>query len=1112
MKIQELIKAIEKSAPYREFQSLSSTEKTVILSSTSGSLYSVILAAQWLERGGYTIAIMQDRDSASYLYNDLYNILEGYGKEESVMLLPTAYRRAITTDREDPSGIVQRTAVLTAIERNESKIICTWGDALSEKVASNEELADSRLTIKVGESIPMASLEQTLEGYKFKRVEFVTLPGEYALRGGILDIFSYSTSKPYRLDFLGDEVDSIRTFLPSTQLSDESQQSITIVGNLKQKDKKDERISFAKFLTNATKDNASIRAWLGNASQTIKGMDSLREKAATQGVSSEICTSSEFIAQSKNWSYIYRSTDTTQRTTKTRIDFGASIQPSFSRNFELFAREVETNYYNGIASYLLTANVDQAERVDKIFKEIKFTDTRPPIHNIPITLHSGFIMPSIHLALYTDHQLFERYLRYRVRGEIDKATGMTMAEFSALRVGDYVVHIDHGIGRFSGLVRQKDSDTGAIKEFIKLTYRDGDALFVRVQNLHRISKYKSGDGLSTPPVLQKLGSNAWAKLKQTTKRKVKDIARELIRLYAKRKLSEGFAFSPDSYLQRELEASFIYEDTADQRSTTDAIKSDMESREPMDRLVCGDVGFGKTEIAIRAAFKAATDSKQVAVLVPTTVLSLQHYRTFSRRLKDFPVRIENFSRANSPKKTKEILADLEAGRIDILIGTHKLLGKTVKYKDLGLLIIDEEQKFGVAVKEKLRELKSSIDTLTLTATPIPRTLQFSLMGARDMSIINTPPPNRQPVSTEVHTFSDEIIREAVEYELSRGGQVFFLHNRVQSIGRVAAMIENLVPGAKVAVGHGQMSPKELEAIMLDFIYGEYNVLVATTIIESGIDIPNANTIIINQAQMFGLSDLHQLRGRVGRTNRKAFCYLLVPSMDAISTDAERRLRAIEEFADLGSGFNIAMQDLDIRGAGNILGAEQSGFMADIGYETYQRIVAEAMSELYVEMADELGDDFKAKAPDSLSTIDCSVEIDTSAHLPDNYIGSTSEKLKLYRELENITEESALESFILKLTDRFGKPPKEAYELFEVVLLRSDAAKLGFDKVVIKKGVAMLYFAHSAQSPYFNSDTFQRILNHVMANPRSFSFKEGGKLSLIVTGVKSAKELRERIKM
>lgn len=1128
MKALELIKRISED---KKSQQLTSTShQSVKLLGASGSLYSCLLYLDATARQGVTLAIAEDRDAASYLYNDLYNILELTNSQHSIMLLPTAYRRAINKEKEDSNGIVQRTAVLNAIstyqqtlsKENLPLIICTWAEALAEKVISAEGLSNNRLTVSVGDTLSMDFVEEIAQSYNFVRADFVTQPGEYALRGGIIDIFSFSDNRPYRIDFLGDEIDSIRMFSPSTQISDETRNSVDIVPNLKNRKVTQKRVSLAEFINTAFKkeksskieskiksssDSNSISIWYSQAEESLKGIESLRRKYSGDDIDEQLTYREEFEQQSKAWRVVVRGGELSRVRSTLTLDFMAQPQPSFSRNFELFAKAIANNYSNGILSYLLTPNIDQNERVNKILKEMKFEGSLSNIENIELTLHQGFIIPELHVALYTDHQLFERYMRYRIRGEVDKAEGMTLAEFTALKVGDFVVHIDHGIGKFGGLVRQRDAASGSVKEFIKLQYRDGDVLFVGVQNLHRISKFKDGETTINAPVLQKLGSNTWNKLKQTTKRRVKDIARELITLYAKRKASQGFAFSPDSYLQQELEASFIYEDTPDQKSTTEDIKTDMESKQPMDRLVCGDVGFGKTEIAIRAAFKAATDGKQVAVLVPTTVLSLQHFRTFSRRLKEFPVRIENFSRAKTAKQSAEIVKDLEAGKVDILIGTHKLLGKTVKFKDLGLLIIDEEQKFGVSVKEKLRELKHSIDTLTLTATPIPRTLQFSLMGARDMSIINTPPPNRQPVATEVHSYSDDILREAIEYELSRGGQVFVLHNRVQSINRMARTIEELVPGAKVGVGHGQMSPKELEAVMMDFIYGEYNILVATTIIESGIDIPNANTIIINNAHYFGLSDLHQLRGRVGRTNRKAFCYLFVPSTDTISTDSQRRLRAIEEFSDLGSGFNIAMQDLDIRGAGNILGAEQSGFMADIGYETYQRIVNEAMLELY----DELGEESGMQMPPQLnSAMNCTVELDTSAHLPDNYIGSTSEKLKLYRELDLITTNEALEGFILRLKDRFGEPPEEARELFEVVLLRASATNLGFDKVIIKNSSATLYFAADAQSKYFASDKFKAIMNHVIKNPSIFRFKEGAKLSLWVRSVKSIKQLRERL--
>lgn len=1070
-------------------------KSSVKLKGVSGSL-PAFLAAQ-LPFGNPIVVVGTDRDSASYFYNDLYNILSVTGNQNRVMLLPTAYKRAINTDREDASGIVQRTAVLSAINNAEPVIICTWAAALAEKVVSREKLDENRLTIALHDKLSMDFVRDVLDSYLFESVDFVSAPGQYAIRGGIFDIFSFAGNQPYRLDFLGDTVDTIRTFNVNSQLTDCEKASVEIIPNLKNRDFAQKRISITKYI------GANATVWFVNAEQTLAEIEAIRLKMVEGGASwdsvDEVVTSrAEFLADSASWRYIYQSSDIKERKADIDIDFNSFPQPSFGKNFSLLSKNINENYEQGVLTYLLTPNEDQMERLDKILAETN----SEPIGNIALTLHQGFILPAIHAALYTDHQIFERYLRYTVHGEIDKAQGMTLAEFSALKVGDYIVHIDHGVGRFGGLVRQRDGDN--VTEFIKLAYRDGDVLFVGVHNLHRISKFKDGDTLQAP-TLQKLGSGAWAKLKESTKRKVKDIARELIELYAKRKASRGFGFSPDSYMQKELEASFIYEDTPDQRATTDAIKIDMEATEPMDRLVCGDVGFGKTEIAIRAAFKAATDGKQVAVLVPTTVLSLQHFRTFSRRLKDFPVRIENFSRTKSAKQVTEILADLEAGKVDIIIGTHKLLGKTVKFKDLGLLIVDEEQKFGVAMKERLKELKYAVDTLTLTATPIPRTLQFSLMGARDMSIISTPPPNRQPVSTEVVVYDQDIIRDAVEYELSRGGQVFVLHNRVQTISRVAATIEKLVPGARVAVGHGQMAPAELEKVMMDFIYGQSNVLVATTIIESGIDIPNANTIIINNAQNFGLSDLHQLRGRVGRTNRKAFCYLLIPSTAAVSGDAHRRLRAIEEFADLGSGFNIAMQDLDIRGAGNILGAEQSGFITEIGYDTYQKIVAQAMAELQ----DEMGIELSQRAP---VTVDCVVESDTSAHLPDSYIGSTSEKLKLYRELDDIGDEKSLAEFISRLRNRFGEPPRQACELFDVVLLRANAAKLGFEKVIIKNGGATLYFAAPPQSPYYAGATFAAIMAHVLANPMMFKLKEGQKLSLAVRAVGSIEKLRKLLEI
>ena len=881
-----------------------------------------------------------------------------------------------------------------------------------------------------------------------------------------------------------------------SQLSTENRDEVEIVPNLKNPELAEKRVSLAEYI-----GSDRVTLWLTNPVQHLTRLDQIRSKLLGElpepsEIDRLVTSRKRFLAETRDWRWIDLNLNAPERPSDGEdIDFGASPQPQFNKNFELLAADIRQGNEHGRTTYILTENHAQMERLENVFESVGLAHVG--YGHIPLTLHGGFVMPSLQIALYTDHQIFDRYHRYTVPGEIDRRESMTIAELNALQIGDYVVHIDHGVGRFGGLVRS--TTNGVVQEFIKLIYKDNDILFVNVHSLHRISKYKDKD--APEPKVHKLGSGAWQKLKQTTKNKVKDIARELIALYAKRKASAGFAYSHDSFLQQELEASFLYEDTPDQQSATQAVKEDMEQPVPMDRLICGDVGFGKTEIAIRAAFKAATDGKQVAVLVPTTVLSLQHYRTFSRRLKDFPVRVENFSRVKSTKQTREILDDLANGKIDIIIGTHRLLGKNVRFKDLGLLIIDEEQKFGVANKEKLRHMKANVDTLTLTATPIPRTLQFSLMGARDMSIINTPPPNRQPVATEVDVFDEEIIREAIETELQRNGQVFFLHNRVQTLGRMKEMIERLCPAVRVAVGHGQMPAGELEKIMMDFIYGEYDVLLATTIIESGIDIPNANTIIINNAHMFGLSDLHQLRGRVGRTNRKAYCYLLIPSEEAVTADAHRRLRALEEFSDLGSGFNIAMQDLDIRGAGNILGAEQSGFIADIGFETYQKIMTEAVAELREEQGLE---------PDT-STIDCVIETDSSAHLPDSYIGNTAEKIRLYRELDNISSEAALDDFIARLTDRFGEPPAPVEELFEVVRLRRVAESDGIERIVLRNGSATLYFVANEKSAFYKSDRFMTLLRAVTASPRKFKLNQSNnKLSLSVKEVPTVAALRHTL--
>lgn len=1099
MTIEQLVQRIDESASQVEFRERYESERTLRIRGVAGSLLAFVVRGIARQKGGIHLLVADDRDDASYLCNDLINIA-GEDFPGAILFYPTAYKRSVQTRREDPAGIVQRTAVLTALagscESGKPLIVCTYPEALIERVADRQKLAENTLRVRKGERIGMDELERQLVDYRFEHVDFVAEPGQYARRGGIIDLFSFGDNKPYRIDFFGDDIESIRLFNVGTQLSTETRDEIEIVPNLKNPELAEKRVSLPEYI-----GPGEVTLWMTNPVHFLGRLDQIRTKLLGEldepsAIDSQVTSRKQFVAETQAWRWISLNVHAPERVAGgADIDFGASPQPQFNKNFELLADDIRRGNDEGRTTYILTENRAQMERLENVFDSVGLEHVG--YGHVPLTLHGGFVLPALHLALYTDHQIFDRYHRYTVPNEIDRRESMTVAELNALQVGDYVVHIDHGVGKFGGLVRS--TTNGVVQEFIKLVYRDNDILFVNVHSLHRISKYKDKD--APEPKIHKLGSGAWQKLKQTAKSKVKDIARELIALYARRKASRGYAYSPDGFLQQELEASFLYEDTPDQQSATQAVKEDMEQAVPMDRLVCGDVGFGKTEIAIRAAFKAATDGKQVAVLVPTTVLSLQHYRTFSRRLKDFPVRVENFSRVKTTKQTREILDDLAEGKIDIIIGTHRLLGKNVRFKDLGLLIIDEEQKFGVANKEKLRHIKANVDTLTLTATPIPRTLQFSLMGARDLSIINTPPPNRQPVATEVDVFDEEIVREAIEAELHRGGQVFFLHNRVQSLGRMKELIERLCPGTRVAVGHGQMPAAELEKIMMDFIYGEYDVLLATTIIESGIDIPNANTMIINDAHLFGLSDLHQLRGRVGRTNRKAYCYLLIPSEERVTGEAHRRLRALEEFSDLGSGFHIAMQDLDIRGAGNILGAEQSGFIADIGFETYQKIMAEAVAELREEQGLE---------PD-VSAIDCVIETDSSAHLPDSYIGTTAEKIRLYRELDGIRTEEALQQFIARLTDRFGEPPAPVQELFEVVRLRRVAEANGIERIVLKGGRATLYFVADERSAFYKSDRFMTLLQAVAASPARFKLNQSGnKLSLSVREAKSVTALRRAL--
>ena len=1071
---------------------------TVELTSLCGSALALTAAGVAARAGGVHVFVMEDKDTAGYLYNDLYELT---GEEDKPLFFPTGYKRSIQYGQEDPSGIVQRTAALNALRSGSGRtlLLCTYPEAIAEKVVDRERLGKSILTLRSGDALSISFVEEVLIENRFERVDFVYEPGQYSVRGGIVDIFSYSDNRPCRIDFFGDEIDSIRPFDISTQLSTGRIDKTEIVPNLKDVGQPESRVSFARFAGQAT-------YWIADGEHTLKRLDDIRTKILGEldepsRIDALVTSRRSFVDDTRESAFVLLRDNIRERPSERKIAFETSPQPQFNKKFELLAEDIRANRERGYETCLLSANKAQIERLSNIFNSIG--EKNVTFDSVPLTLHAGFIDHAAKRCCYTDHQIFDRHQRYRIRGEIDRSESLTIQELNSLKIGDYVVHIDHGVGRFGGLTRTVEN--GKIHEAIKLVYRDGDVLLVNVHALHRISKYKDKD--SEPPKIYKLGSGAWQRMKLNTKKAVKDIARELIALYARRKASEGFAFSPDSYMQHELEASFIYEDTPDQQTATQLVKQDMESRTPMDRLVCGDVGFGKTEIAVRAAFKAVTDSKQVAVLVPTTILALQHYRTFNERLKDFPVRIEHLSRAKSAKETRQILEEVAEGKIDILVGTHKILGKSVKYKDLGLLIIDEEQKFGVAAKEKLRQLKANIDTLTLTATPIPRTLQFSLMGSRDLSVITTPPPNRQPVATESHLFDEEIIREAIEYELARNGQVYFVHNRIETIGEIEAMIRRLCPTARTAVGHGRMDAREMENLMMDFIYGEFDVLIATSIIESGVDVPNANTIIIDRAQNFGLSDLHQLRGRVGRSNRKAFCYLLTPPDETLSSDARRRLRAIEEFSDLGSGFNIAMQDLDIRGAGNLLGGEQSGFIADIGFETYQKILNEAIAELREEECARTGN-----APDAASGLpaqltgaaflsDCQIETDREAFLPDDYVGSSAEKIRLYRELDGLADEEKLSVFEANLTDRFGPVPAPTRELFDVVRMRRLCIALGFEKAIVKNGILILKFIEDQNSPYYKSELFGRLLRIATREGSKFIFRQNNnKLSVVVRNI------------
>ena len=1082
----------------REYKNRSAT---VHLEELVGGALSFYAAAAVAESGGVHVFVAEDRDAAAYLLNDFYNLLD----ERQVYFFPSSWKRSAAYGAEDAQGVVQRTATMHAVRNFSGKgylVVCTCPEALAEQVADAEALQRETITVRVGDRISIEVLEQALVDASFTRVDFVYEPGQYSVRGGIVDVFSYSESKPYRLDFFGDEVDSIRRFNISSQLSSDRLERVEIIPDLNAGTPAAAKVSFARFA------GAEASWWFYDADFVLRRVNDIRRRTLSDMEHPDeidsLLTSRNSLVADLSGSRIFLLRDNLpERPAAATVKFATSPQPKFNKNFEMLADDMIRGALRGYDTYILSENKAQVERLENIFHQIG--RGQAVVRSLSTTLHEGFVDNDLKLCLYTDHQIFDRYQRYRINGEIRRDEQMTVAELNQLRPGDYVVHIDHGVGRFDGLVKIAAGD-GRMQEAIKLVYKDGDVLFVNVHSLHRISRYKSGDG--EPPKVYKLGNGAWQKLKNATKKAVKDISRELIALYAKRKASKGYAFSHDSYLQHELEASFRWEDTPDQQSATAAIKKDMESDQPMDRLVCGDVGFGKTEVAIRAAFKAAVDGKQVAVLVPTTILALQHYRSFTERLRDFPVRVEYINRTKSTKEVSQIREDLASGKIDILIGTHKMLGKQIVFRDLGLLIIDEEQKFGVAAKEKLTEMSVSVDTLTLTATPIPRTLQFSLMGSRDLSVISTPPPNRQPILTESHVFSEEIIRDAVEAELARGGQVYFVHNRVEDLPALQGLITRLCPKARVAVGHGKMPAEQLEKLIMDFIYGEFDVLVSTTIVENGIDIPNANTIIVDNAQNFGLSDLHQLRGRVGRSNQKGYCYLLSPPDELLSSDARRRLRAIEEFSDLGSGFNIAMQDLDIRGAGNLLGAEQSGFIADIGFETYQKIMNEAVAELRAEGLHVPGlSDGEQEVVEQMRFIDdAHIDIEVEAALPDAYVSQQAERLKLYRELDSTKDEEALQAFESRLADRFGPLPRAAKELLNVVRLRWEAIRLGMERVKVKNGLMIVHFVGEENSPFYKSEAFMTLLQRITQRPDRFVLKQhNNRLAMTVRNVKDVED-------
>ena len=1135
--------------------------KTVFLQGLVASAAPVFFASVAERWKATTVFVLNDSDEAGYFYNDLRTVAmpeDGEDRVADVLFYPSAYRRAVKYGQRDAGNEILRTEVLTRLsalasekERPLPLFIVTEPSALAELVVSKRQLDERRLTLAVGQHTGIVEVEKTLRSFGFNETDYVYEPGQFAVRGSIIDVYSYSNELPFRIDFFGDDIETVRTFEVETQLSDRKLERVEIVPELTTLS--EEKVPFLHFLPEdavlAFKDFLYVRDAIdriyqeGFTSQAVteklEGKTEMEQRELEQAFRREglLVPASRWMSDALDFRRIEFGAGRSvpepagkDDGSRAAVGFATSPQPLFHKNFDLLSKTLRDYLLQGYRLYIFADSEKQTARLRDIFdsrsgggpaadsETLSVADGVAasaganggsiPFTPVNRTLHEGFVDGTLKVCFFTDHQIFDRFHKYSLKSDRARQGKMalTMKELQEMEPGDFLVHVDFGIGRFAGLVRVPAGDS--YQEMIRLVYQHNDIVDVSIHSLYKISKYRRGD-TGEPPRLSVLGSGAWDRLKEKAKKRIKDIARDLIRLYARRRREKGFAFSPDSFMQHELEASFLYEDTPDQLKATQELKQDMESARPMDRLVCGDVGFGKTEVAIRAAFKAAADNKQVAVLVPTTVLAFQHYQTFRKRLKDMPVRVDYLSRARSPKQTRQVLADLAEGKIDILVGTHKLIGKSVKWHDLGLLIIDEEQKFGVATKEKLRQLKTNVDTLTMSATPIPRTLQFSLMGARDMSIMRTPPPNRYPIQTEIASFSHEVIADAVNFEMSRNGQVYFVNDRISNLQEIAGLIRKYVPDCRVAVGHGQMKPEELEEIVMGFMNYDYDVLLSTTIVENGIDIPNANTIIINDAHRFGLSDLHQMRGRVGRSNKKAFCYLLAPPLAALNPEARRRLEALETFSDLGSGFNLAMQDLDIRGAGNLLGAEQSGFMEDLGYETYQKILSQAVMELKNDefqdlYAEEMGEGKQITGDDFID--DCAVESDLEMYFPDNYVPGSSERMLLYRELDNIEKDSDLEAYRRRLQDRFGPVPRQGEELMQVVALRRVGKRLGCEKIILKQGRMQMQFVSNPRSMYYQSAAFGKVLDYIGQYPRCCSLKEkNGKRSMVVGDVKTVED-------